>query len=53
MKQLWMGLQMTDKDIITNIKDLEEILKQGIKIHDDIIVSKQILQKAREVENEG
>ena len=33
--------------------DIEEILKQGIKIHDDIIVSKQILQKAREVENEG
>ena len=32
--------------------DIEEILKQGIKIHDDIIVSKQILQKAREVENE-
>lgn len=29
--------------------DIEEILKQGIKIHDDIIVSKQILQKAREV----
>ena len=27
--------------------DIEEILKQGIKIHDDIIVSKQILQKAR------
>ena len=33
--------------------DIEEILKQGIKIHDDIIVSKQILQKAREVENAG
>ena len=33
--------------------DIEEILKQGIKIHDDIIVSKQILQKARKVENEG
>ena len=33
--------------------DIKEILKQGIKIHDDIIVSKQILQKAREVENEG
>ena len=32
--------------------DIGEILKQGIKIHDDIIVSKQILQKAREVENE-
>lgn len=27
MKQLWMGLQMTDKDIITNIKDLKEYLK--------------------------
>ena len=33
--------------------NIGEILKQGIKIHDDIIVSKQILQKAREVENEG
>ena len=27
MKQLWMGLQMADKDIITNIKDLKEYLK--------------------------
>ena len=27
MKQLWMGLQMTDKDTITNIKDLKEYLK--------------------------
>ena len=27
MKQLWMGLQMTDKEIITNIKDLKEYLK--------------------------
>ena len=33
--------------------DIEEILNQGIKIHDDIIVNKQILQKARGVENEG
>ena len=29
------------------LDNIEEILKQGIKIHDDIIVSKQILQKAR------
>ena len=29
--------------------DIEEILKQGIKIHDDIIVNKQILQKISEV----
>lgn len=27
MKQLWMGSQMTDKDTITNIKDLKEYLK--------------------------
>ena len=27
MKQLWMGLQMADKEIITNIKDLKEYLK--------------------------
>ena len=27
MKQLWMGLQMADKDTITNIKDLKEYLK--------------------------
>ena len=33
--------------------DIEEIVKQGVKIHDDIIVSKQILQKAREVKDEG
>ena len=29
--------------------EIKEIIKQGVKIHDDIIVSKQILQKAREV----
>lgn len=33
------------------LDNIEEILKQGVKIHDDIIVSKQILQKARKVEN--
>ena len=34
------------KQTLTEIK---EIVKQGIKIHDDIIVSKQILQKINEV----
>lgn len=29
--------------------EIKEIIKQGVKIHDDIIVSKQILQKINEV----
>ena len=32
--------------------EIKEIIKQGVKIHDDIIVSKQILQKISEVEND-
>ena len=35
------------KQTLTEIK---EIIKQGVKIHDDIIVSKQILQKISECE---
>ena len=31
------------------LAEIEEIIKQGVKIHDDIIVSKQILQKISEV----
>ena len=38
------------KQILTEIK---EIIEQGVKIHDDIIVSKQILQKISEVENDS
>ena len=30
--------------------EIKEIVKQGVKIHDDIIVSKQILQKISECE---
>lgn len=30
--------------------EIKEIIKQGVKIHDDIIVSKQILQKISECE---
>ena len=33
--------------------EIKEIVKQGIKIHDDIIVSKQILQKISECEVEN
>ena len=33
--------------------EIKEIIKQGVKIHDDIIVSKQILQKIRECEVEN
>ena len=35
------------KQTLTEIK---EIVEKGVKIHDDIIVSKQILQKISEVE---
>ena len=38
------------KQTLTEIK---EIIKQGVKIHDDIIVSKQILQKISECEVEN
>lgn len=31
------------------LTEIGEIVKQGVKIHDDIIVSKQILQKISEV----
>ena len=31
--------------------EIKEIIEQGVKIHDDIIVSKQILQKISEVED--
>ena len=31
------------------LAEIEETIKQGVKIHDDIIVSKQILQKISEV----
>lgn len=33
--------------------EIKEMIKQGVKIHDDIIVSKQILQKIRECEVEN
>ena len=33
--------------------EIKEIIKQGVKIHDDIIVSKQILQQIRECEVEN
>ena len=33
--------------------EIKEIIKQGVRIHDDIIVNKQILQKISEVENEN
>ncbi len=33
--------------------EIKEIIKQGVKIHDDIIVSKQILQKISECEVEN
>lgn len=32
------------------LKEIKEIVEQGVKIHDDIIVSKQILQKIKECE---
>ena len=35
------------------LAEIKEIIKQGVKIHDDIIVSKQILQKISEVENDN
>ena len=33
-----------------NLEEIKEIVEQGVKIHDDIIVSKQILQKIKECE---
>ena len=33
------------------LTEIKEIIEQGVKIHDDIIVSKQILQKISDVEN--
>ena len=35
------------------LAEIKEIIKQGVKIHDDIIVSKQILQQIRECEVEN
>ena len=32
------------------LAEIREIIEQGVKIHDDIIVSKQILQKTKECE---
>ena len=31
------------------LADIKEIIKQGVRIHDDIIVNKQLLQKISEV----
>lgn len=42
-----------NKKLTKTLTEIKEIIKQGVKIHDDIIVSKQILQKISEcgVEN--
>lgn len=39
------------KALKQTLAEIKEIIEQGVKIHDDIIVSKQILQKISEVEN--
>lgn len=44
-------LQAENDKYIKALRDIKEIIEQGVKIHDDIIVSKQILQKC-EVNNE-
>lgn len=44
-----MPCKVYDKTLI----EIKEIIKQGVKIHDDIIVSKQILQKINECEVEN
>ena len=40
-------------DLLKILTEIKEIIKQGVKIHDDIIVSKQILQKISECEVEN
>lgn len=39
-------------DMKQTLAEIKEIAEKGVKIHDDIIVSKQILQKISEVEDE-
>ena len=48
-RHLWFNKAEKLKQTLTEIK---EIIEQGVKIHDDIIVSKQILQKISEVEDD-
>lgn len=43
-------LKVQFKQLKQNLEEIKEIVKQGVKIHDDIIVSKQILQKIKECE---
>ena len=38
--------------LLKTLVEIKEIVKQGVKIHDDIIVSNQILQKISEVVND-
>ena len=45
-------LPYVSKKFKQTLTEIKEIIEQGVKIHDDIIVSKQILQKISEVLNE-
>ena len=45
-------LPYVSKKLEQTLTEIKEIIKQGVKIHNDIIVSKQILQKISEVLNE-
>lgn len=38
-------LQAENDKYIKALREIKEIIEQGVKIHDDIIVSKQVLQK--------
>lgn len=47
-------LEQRNEKLFKTLTEIKEIVEQGIKIHDDIIVSKQILQKITECEgNDG
>lgn len=44
------NLTVENEKLEQTLTEIKEIVEQGVKIHDDIIVSKQILQKISECE---
>lgn len=45
-------VMLENEKLKQTLAEIKDIVEQGVKIHDDIIVSKQILQKISEVLDE-
>lgn len=51
MQKEWNNAVLENRELHKTLTEIKEIVEQGVKIHDDIIVSNQILQKISEVED--